>query len=825
MAAESAPVPELEKISEISGIDDGKSWQAARPEELFVTEEIDDLGADFLPIGKIPVDTSLPLGLDEPLPKGRFTNRELSWMDFNERVLEQSMDAGLPLLERLWFSNIFSSNLDEFYMVRVSGLKRKIRAGKTKVGSSGLAPTEVLQFIHERTHELIKRQAQDFSENLRPALEKAGIYLLDWEQLSDLEKERMAQYFHDKVFPVLTPLAVDPAHPFPYISGLSLNIAVAVRNPLSGKHHFARLRVPEGLPRLISVDTAKKGGIVEEYIHSKTGARFILLEQVIIAHLERLFPGMEILEADMFRITRNEDLKVVEDDAENLLTAIEAELSRRRFGAVVRLEVTESMSESTRQFLVEKLEISQGDVFRLPAPLDFRVFNELHDLDVPELKFKPYKPVTAAGVLGKTTSKKSALDSGSVKPAASLAKKTRSMDSAETLDIFQVLRAQDVLVHHPYDSFSTSVQHFITQAAHDPQVLAIKQTLYRTSGDSPIVSALIEAAMSGKQVVAVVEIKARFDEKANISWARKLERAGVHVVYGMVGLKTHCKLSLAVRKEGDVLRRYCHIGTGNYHPKTACGYEDLGLLTTNPVITQDVLRLFNQLSGYGPRSHFRKLLVAPVSIRSGLIERIEAQMRNHLAGEEAWIGIKVNSIMDERVVDALYRASQAGVKVDIVVRGICAVRPGIRGLSDNIRVRSILGRFLEHSRIFAFGTKGGEEVWIGSADLMHRNLDRRVEVLVQVVEREHAAYLADLLRTEADSKTSSWHLTKHGVWKRHKFDKNGKPLLDIQTELMESASARAAGRPVSKDGRILDRPCRCSVHCTCFGAAESSTSG
>lgn len=778
------------------------TWEAALPEELFVPEnsaptsksakiapppipgtldeygdlvdgeypeyELDDIDPTPPPVTGIPVDTSAPLGLDYPLPKGRFTDRELSWMEFNERVLEQSEDETLPLLERLWFSSIFSSNLDEFYMVRVAGLQRRIKTGIAKTGASGLTPREVLSFVAKRTSELFARQSQGFTEHLRPALDAAGIHLLDWDQLTAREKNRLNWYFRNQVFPVLTPLAVDPSHPFPYISGLSLNIAVSVRNPASGKRHFARIKVPEALPRLINIDTARRGGRAEDYIRSTGGARFILLEQVIIANLDHLFPGVEILEADTFRVTRNEDLEVEEDDAENLLTAIEDELARRRFGAVVRLEVADTMSDFILQFLIDKLEISEADVFRLPGPLDFRVWSEMHGLDVPALKYAPYVPVTPAGL--------------------------RDVESAEPVDVFTVLRNRDVLAHHPYDSFSTSVQHFITQAARDPQVLAIKQTLYRTSGDSPIVSALIEAAVRGKQVVAVVEIKARFDEEANISWARALERAGVHVVYGMVGLKTHCKLSMAVRQEGDKLRRYCHIGTGNYHPKTARGYEDLGLLTADPVIAQDMSRLFNQLSGYGPRSKFHKLLVAPMSIRSGLLERIEGQTQNKLAGQDAWIGIKVNSIVDEQIIDALYRASQAGVKVDIVVRGICALRPGIKGLSENIRVRSILGRFLEHSRIFAFGPAGQEEVWIGSADLMHRNLDRRIETLVKIENREHIKYLAKLIRKEVSPKTSSWHLNSNGAWWRRKTDKSGHPLRDVQVELMREASARVVGR-------------------------------
>ncbi|WP_312350374.1 RNA degradosome polyphosphate kinase [Actinomyces sp.] len=717
---------------------------------------------------EVPVDTSTPLGEDEPLPKGRFAERELSWMAFDERVLEQSEDLDLPLLERGWFSAIFSSNLDEFYMVRVAGLKRRLAAGIAKASASGLEPRQVLEGIQKRTRELTARQARDFQEEILPALDAEGIHLRHWEALSPEQRDRMTAYFRRQIFPVLTPLAVDPSHPFPYISGLSLNLAVVVRNPVTHKLHFARVKVPQSLPRLINVDTAGRGGTPEDFVGTETGATFITLEDVVRAHLEHLFPGVEIVEAHSFRVTRNEDLEVEEDDAENLLTAMEEELLRRRFGPVVRLEVEDTISRFVLDFLEEKLEISSADVIQLPAPLDLTLCNDLHDLEITHLKYPKYVPVTAAGLA--------------------------EVESARPTDIFAAIRSHDVLLHHPYDSFATSVQAFISQAARDPHVLAMKQTLYRTSWDSPIVSALIEAAQNGKQVVAIVEIKARFDEEANISWARKLERAGVHVVYGMVGLKTHCKLSLVVRQEADGLRRYCHIGTGNYHPKTARGYEDLGLLTCDRDVAQDLTRLFNQLSGYAPRSTFHRLLVAPLSIRPGLIERINGQIARRRAGQDAWVGIKVNSVVDEAVIDALYRASQAGVQVDVLVRGICAIRAGVPGLSENIRVRSILGRYLEHSRIYAFGPEGEEEVWIGSADLMHRNLDRRVEALVRIADPAQVSYLADLVRRGVAPTTSSWALRKDGTWKRRSHDKRGRPLEDIQTTLMAEASARVIGR-------------------------------
>lgn len=759
--------------------------QTARATEMFVppsqagglvgvehedSEYDDDVATPriVLPALTTDVDMSAPIGEDKPLPKGRFADREISWMAFNQRVLEQSEDPTLPLLERAWFTAIFSSNLDEFYMVRVAGLKRRIAAGIAKKGASELEPRQVLEGIQARTQELTARQARAFQDDILPALAEQGIRLARWDDVSEDQRAQLTRYFRRQIFPVLTPLAVDPSHPFPYISGLSLNLAVVVRNPLTGKLHFARVKVPQSLPRLINVDSVIGGGPAESYVATDEGTTFITLEDVVRAHLEHLFPGVEIVEAHGFRVTRNEDLEVEEDDAENLLTAMEEELLRRKFGPVVRLEVEDTISSFVRDFLIEKLEISPADVVSVPAPLDLTLCNELHDLDLTDLKYAKYVPVTAAGLA--------------------------EFESARAGDIFAQIRSHDVLLHHPYDSFATSVQAFITQAARDPNVLAMKQTLYRTSGDSPIVSAMIEAAQSGKQVVAIVEIKARFDEEANIGWARKLERAGVHVVYGMVGLKTHCKLSLVVRQEADGLRRYCHVGTGNYHPKTARGYEDLGLLTCDREVAQDLTRLFNQLSGYAPRSTFHRLLVAPLSIRDGLIERINTQIARKKAGGEAWIGIKVNSVVDEAVIDALYRASQAGVKVDVQVRGICAIRAGVPGLSENIRVRSILGRYLEHSRIYAFGGPGEEEVWIGSADLMHRNLDRRVEALVRMSDPDQVEYLANLIRRGVSSKTSSWALKKSGNWKRHQVNKDGSPLVDLQVELMEAASSRVIGR-------------------------------
>ena len=705
---------------------------------------------------------------DEDLPPledfpHRFTDRELTWMDFNERVLEQAEDQDLHLLERAWFLAIFSSNLDEFYMVRVAGLMRRIKAGITPVRASGLDAHQVVAEITRRAKELTARQAAIWQDDIRPKLAEHHIEIKSWQELDEAQQEGLTRTFRHQIYPVLTPLAVDPSHPFPYISGLSLNLAVLLRNPKSGKEHFARVKVPASLPRLITVP-----GRELDTVDKAAGAAFIPLEEVVGQHLDHLFPGMEILEHHLFRVTRNENLEVEEDDAENLLAAMEKELERRRFGDCVRLEVTDTISPFVRRYLVRALGLRDDDVFALPAPLDLRCLNQLHDLDVPALKYPRYVPVTAAG-LGET-------------------------ETATPRDVFAAMREHDVLLHHPYDSFSTSVQEFVRQAAADPKVLAIKQTLYRTSGDSPIVDALIEAAEAGKQVVAIVEIKARFDEENNISWARKLERAGVHVVYGMVGLKTHCKLLLVVRQEADGLRRYCHVGTGNYHPKTARGYEDLGLLTTDRDMAQDLTTLFNFLSGYALRARFRRLLVAPRTVRSGLIERIAREIENKRAGKDAWVRIKVNSIIDEKTIDALYRASRAGVSVDIVVRGICGIRAGIPGLSENIRVRSILGRYLEHSRIYAFCNDGDTDLFIGSADLMHRNLDRRVEALVRITDPEMVAHLTWFVTHSASDEVTSWWMEPDGSWTRHVTGPDGERLEDIQDTLMSLASKRVKGR-------------------------------
>jgi polyphosphate kinase len=679
---------------------------------------------------------------DDDLPEDRFLDREVDWLRFNTRVLELAEDTALPLLERTRFLAIFAGNLDEFFMVRVAGLKRRLAAGVAVQAVSGMMPREVLEVLWRESRELMERHGQVFRNDVLPALSEAQIQLLRWDELNEDEQKLMEDLFTERVFPVLTPLAVDPAHPFPYISGLSLNLAVTIRNPDTGKEHFARVKVPPIFPRFV--------GLGDQ--------RFVPLEDVIGEHLDQLFPGMEVLEHYAFRVTRNEDLDVEEDDAENLLKALEKELQRRRFGSPVRLEVEETIDPHVLELIVSELEVSDAEVYHLPGPLDLTGLHVIADLDRAELKYPAFVPHT--------------------NPHLS------SVESASPADMFAALSRRDVLVHHPYDSFATSVQRFIEQAAADPHVLAIKQTLYRTSGDSPVIDALVDAAEAGKQVLVIVEIKARFDEQANIRWARKLEEAGCHVVYGLVGLKTHCKLCLVVRDESVGIRRYAHIGTGNYNPKTARLYEDLGLLTADEGITQDISNLFNSLSGFARQREYQHLLVAPESLRLGILERIEREVDHHREGRPARIRIKANSLVDEATCDALYHASQAGVPVELLLRSICVLKPGVPGISDNIVVRSILGRFLEHSRIFWFENGGEPQAWIGSADLMHRNLDRRVEVLVQIPTADEIQELGELLDLGFDDGTASWWLEPDGSWVRHHVDEDGQPLLDLQSALI-----------------------------------------
>ncbi|AEA24070.1 Polyphosphate kinase [Pseudonocardia dioxanivorans CB1190] len=715
------------------------------------------------PIGP-PAPTTAPLAATTPLPDDRYLNRELSWLDFNARVLALAEDTSQPLLERAKFLAIFASNLDEFYMVRVAGLKRRDETGLSVRSADGLTPREQLARITARSQVLAEAHARVFLDEVRPELDEYDIHIRRWADLSDEQRERLSNYFTDQVFPVLTPLAVDPAHPFPYISGLSLNLAVTVRDPEGRTERFARVKVPNNVPRLVRVapDQSTDQGAGDP------GITFLPIEDLIAAHLGKLFTGMDVAEVHAFRVTRNADLEVEEDRDEDLLQALERELARRRFGPPVRLEVVDTMSEHVLELLLRELDVDPGDVVTVPGLLDLTCLWEVYGVDRPDLKDEPFRPATH--------------------PAFAERETPRS--------IFSTLREGDVMVHHPYDSFSTSVQRFIEQAAADPDVLAIKQTLYRTSGDSPIVDALVDAAAAGKQVVALVEIKARFDEQANIRWARELEKAGVHVVYGLVGLKTHCKTSLVVRQEGAQIRRYCHIGTGNYHPKTARLYEDIGVLTADPTIGADLTDLFNTLTGYSRQTSYRSLLVAPYGVRRGIVRRIEDEIDAFREGDAAArVRIKVNSLVDEQVIDALYRASQAGVPVDVVVRGICAIRPGREGLSENIRVRSILGRFLEHSRIFHFGA--ADEYWIGSADMMHRNLDRRVEVLLRVADPRLATQLGDVFDSCLDPATRCWTLQADGSW-----EPSPPPGSDVdrvrdhQAEMMELHAAAA----VSSDG-------------------------
>ena len=699
---------------------------------------------------------NLPQSVDN-FAADRFLDRELSWLAFNQRVLEMAEDPKLYLLERVNFLAIFASNLDEFFMVRVAGLKRRIATGLAITSASGLSPQEVLTQISVEAHRLQERHAKVFIDDIKPQLKEKGIKVVRWAALEESEKASLGEYFQNQIFPVLTPLAVDPAHPFPYISGLSLNLAVVIRNNSTGKEHFARVKVPPLLPRFVRIP-------------GNTGVqdvRFVPLEDIIGEFLGQLFPGMEVLQHHTFRVTRNEDLEVDEDEGENLLVALEKELLRRRFGPPVRLEVANDINPQVLELLIRELDINEEDVYHLPSPLDLTGLFEISGIKRPELHFPPHQVIT----------------NRFLKPVED-----------DTISIFNAMRQRDILLHHPYESFATSVQAFVEEAAADPKVLAIKQTLYRTSGDSPIVDALIAAAEAGKQVLALVEIKARFDEQNNIAWARKLEQAGVHVVYGIVGLKTHCKLALVIRQEGNQLRRYCHIGTGNYNPKTARFYEDYGILTSRESVGEDLTKLFNQLSGYAPDATFKTLLVSPNGVREGLTERIEREIEFKREGKPAHISLKMNSLVDEQIIDSLYRASCAGVTIDVLVRGMCALKPGVPGLSENIRVRSVLGRYLEHSRIFSFTGGGDPAVFIGSADMMHRNLDRRVEALVRLSQPDHIREMNALFELAMSDAAATWHLGADGAWTRHQYDDNGQPLIDVQDKTMQDVYAKRNAR-------------------------------
>lgn len=676
-----------------------------------------------------------------PSPYG---DRELSWLDFDTRVLELSEDQSIPLLERVRFLSIFSSNLDEFFMVRVASVKAKIQRGISSINSAGLTPFELLGMIQERTQHLVSRQAELFKNELIPELSRYGIEFARIEQLTDDEKNGLKDYYDARIFPVLTPLVVDPSHPFPYISGLSLNIGVNIESSEDHDISFARVKIPTNLPRFIRTSDSTKH-------------RFVLIDDLIAENLSALFPGVKIKEHFFFRVTRNEDLDLDEEESEDLLESMEKELTRRRFGPPVRLEVDKVIARELLEELMEELEIEPKDVIKYDSPLDLMALSQIANLDFPELKFPAFR--------------------------SEISPEIREAETPESF--FAALRKNEILLHHPYQSFTSSVVRFLENAARDPHVLAIKQTLYRTSGDSPIVEALIEAAEAGKQVLAVVEIRARFDEMANVRWARKLEEVGVHVVYGLMGLKTHAKLSLVVRDEGSGITRYCHVGTGNYNPKTARFYDDLGLLSSDPVLGDDLSRLFNELSGYSTKHEYTRILVAPHNLRNNLLSKIRREIRHHQDGKPAWIRFKLNSLLDEEIIGALYEAAEFGVKIEIVVRGICALKFTSQAQRENIKVRSILGRFLEHSRIYYFKNDSAEEYFIGSADMMHRNLDRRVEALVRIENDKHKLRLKGILDDSFSDQYSTWTLQDDNSWDRKTFDLDGARLVNFQDHFVD----------------------------------------
>ena len=680
--------------------------------------------------------------------KGPILNRELSWIEFNARVLHEASDTRNPLLERVKFLAIFASNLDEFFQVRVSGLRRQDQSRGSHQSQDGLTPAQQLDAIRDRVRELIAEHSAIWTR-IREELASEGVEIHDYEEVPE-HHETLRRRFHDEIFPVLTPLAVDPGHPFPYISTLSLSIAVGLRDPESGEKRFARVKIPPILPRLFAVERDK----------------FVLLDQVIEANLDELFRGMEILETHLFRVTRDADIAIEEDEADDLLLAIEEEIRRRRFGEAVRLEVERSMPEVTRQILVRGTGVRDEDCFEVAGMLDLTALWQLVSLDRPDLKSPVHSPVIPQRLL--------------------------PPDEDEPVDIFAQMRAGDLFVHHPYESFTASTERFIDQAADDPEVLTIKQTLYRTSGDSPIVRALIRAAEAGKQVVVLVEIKARFDEENNIVWARRLEQAGAHVVYGLVGLKTHSKVALVVRREGSGLRRYVHIGTGNYNGKTARLYTDLGLLTCREELGADVTDLFNVLTGLSRQRVFRRLLVAPMTLRSRFLEMVEREAANARAGHPSRIVLKVNSLVDVQAIEALYEAARAGVDIDLIVRGACCLVPGVEGVSERIRVRSIIGEFLEHSRIWMFSNGGRPEWYIGSADLMERNLDRRVEVVTPVEDHEAQARLMRIVEVMLADDRRSWQLGPDGRWARTEVIESREGAVETFAVLKEDAASAVA---------------------------------
>jgi polyphosphate kinase len=685
------------------------------------------------------------------MSSSKYTDRELSWLEFNRRVLELAEDKEIPLLERVRYLSIFASNLDEFYMVRVATLKELIAGGVSVRNSAGFTPEQLLTEIVKKAKSLAERHSDLFHEEIKAGLDRLGIHIVGWDDLRMDEREHVDSLFDRMIFPVLTPLAVDPSRPFPYISGLSLNLAVIVRRPHGEEDSFARIKVPTNLPRFVATGVSQN-------------ARYIPLEQVIAAHLEQLFPGMEIVDYYTFRLTRNADLDLEEEETEDLISSLEQELQRRKFGPPVRLEVDRDIKPELLATLADELDLGIDEVIKVSEPLDLTSLNFFADFDIPEERFPKFRSSTHSALA--------------------------DVPEDDFNAFLSVIKQGEILLHHPYESFSNSVVRFIEMAASDPQVLAIKQTLYRTSGDSPIMAALIEAAQAGKQVLAVIELRARFDELANVRWARKLEEAGVHVVYGLLGLKTHAKLSLVVREESGGIRRYSHVGTGNYNPKTARLYDDLGILSSDPVLGEDLTLLFNQLSGFAPDAKYSRLLVAPKTIRTGLLSRIEREIEHAKAGRGARIRMKLNSLVDEEFCDYMYWASEAGVDIDLWVRGICSLQPGVIGRSDRIRVRSILGRFLEHSRIFHFHNDGQDEYYIGSADLMERNLDRRVEALVRVDRDEHKHELDQQFNMAFSDEVARWELTSGTSWRRVFLDNDGNRLIDVQ----ESEIARRKDR-------------------------------
>jgi len=658
-----------------------------------------------------------------------YFNRELSWLKFNDRVLHEAIDPRTPFLERLKFTAIYSSNLDEFFMVRVSGLMEQVSAGVRSRTADGLSPAEVMEGLRAHLKPTLQKQHSLFQHELRPQLKEHGVFLLDYDELNSRQQGYLREYFESQIFPVLTPLSVDPAHPFPRLSNLSLNLAASVVNPETRIQKFARIKVPDNLPRFI--------GLPKDLLED-TEAVWVgtTLEEIIANNLNFLFPGMEIEGHYLFRITRDADFPVREDEADDLLVAIEEEISKRRLeGFVCRLEIEESMPLGLREGLMQELKVAEEDIYELDGVLNLKDLFFFLSMPLPELKDKPWSAVTTPRLKGVERGEES---------------------------VFSAIRKGDILLHHPYESFATSVQTFIAQAARDPHVLTIKMTLYRTSGDSPIVQSLIAAAENGKQVVALVEIKARFDEQNNIIWARKLEDAGVHVVYGVVGLKTHTKTTLIVRKEGDRIRRYVHIGTGNYNPKTSKLYTDLGMLSCREDLGADLTDLFNFLTGYSRQTNYRRLLVAPLTLRQGMVKLIEREIQHVQNGKRGRIIAKMNSLVDEEMIQTLYKASQAGVEIDLIIRGICCLRPGVPGVSDRIRVVSIIGRYLEHARIFYFTNDGDEEIYIGSADWMPRNLDRRVEAVTPVLEPDSVQELKDILDIMLTDNRHAWELNQDG---------------------------------------------------------------